>query len=201
MPASKTRSPGQILTEDFLPRLPEDLRDQGAVARRLEISRRRWNEILNGRRAITPDTALRLGRFFGTGPEFWLDAQARWELQEELASRRKRLEIEAIVPALTVPVEHGRAGTWNAAHELERLSDEGLTLHLAAGAHVGSTLPVGSSVDRERYYREFLERKGMLREGQRYVDVRSQLEAVQRPPQGRPQLRFDDVLPLFVGSI
>lgn len=190
-----------MLSEDFLPRLPEHLRDQSAVANRLQISRRRWNEILNGRRAITPDTALRLGRFFGTGPEFWLGAQARWELQEEMTSRRKRTEIEGIQPAPLEHAERGREEEWAASPGYEDLSDEGLTLRAAELQIARAPQVEGESArDRERYYREFLEKKGMLREGQRYVNVRSQFDAVQRPsPRGLP-LSVNYSLPLFVGG-
>jgi len=59
---------------------------QSALARYLGISRRRVNEIVNGQRAITADTALRLSDYFNTTPMFWLEKQQLWELYE--ASRR-----------------------------------------------------------------------------------------------------------------
>ena len=69
--------PGETLRDDF-----------GALgmsvaelARRIEVSVNRITEILNGRRAVTGDTALRLRRFFGTSGEFWLDLQKRYELR------------------------------------------------------------------------------------------------------------------------
>jgi addiction module HigA family antidote len=52
-----------------------------ALARRLKVPTNRITEILNGRRAITGDTALRLGHFFGTSPEFWLNLQKIYELR------------------------------------------------------------------------------------------------------------------------
>jgi len=67
---------------------------QAALARQLGISRRRVNEIVNGQRAITADTALRLARFFRTPPMFWLEKQQLWDLYE--ASR-------AAAPDATTP--------------------------------------------------------------------------------------------------
>ena len=51
------------------------------LARRLKVPTNRITEILNGRRAVTGDTALRLGHFFGTSPEFWLNLQKLYELR------------------------------------------------------------------------------------------------------------------------
>ena len=51
------------------------------LARRIEVPVNRITEILNGRRAVTGDTALRLGRFFGTSGEFWLNLQKLYELR------------------------------------------------------------------------------------------------------------------------
>ena len=61
---------------------------QEALARDLGLSRRPDNEILNGPRALTPDTAIRLARYFRTGPELWLHLQAAWDLH------RARLEFD-----------------------------------------------------------------------------------------------------------
>lgn len=52
------------------------------LARRLQVPTNRITEILNGRRAVTADTALRLGHFFGTSPEFWLNLQKIYELRQ-----------------------------------------------------------------------------------------------------------------------
>ncbi|MBE6474460.1 MAG: addiction module antidote protein, HigA family [Actinomyces succiniciruminis] len=57
---------------------------------------RRINEIVHGKRAITADTALRLGRYFGVEPQFWLNLQSRYEL--ELAEGRIAAELDAIRP-------------------------------------------------------------------------------------------------------
>ena len=75
--------PGEILFEEFLK--PMEL-SQNALARGLGVPPRRINEIVHCTRRVTADTALRLGRFFGTTPEFWLGLQMDHEL--DLASDR-----------------------------------------------------------------------------------------------------------------
>jgi addiction module HigA family antidote len=66
-----------MLREDFMPDF--DL-NTTAMATALGVSRQTINEILRERRAITPTMALRLSRFFGNSPEFWLNAQHAWDL-------------------------------------------------------------------------------------------------------------------------
>jgi antitoxin HigA-1 len=69
--------PGEHLTEEL-----ETLKMTAAeLARQLKVPTNRITEILNGRRAISGDTALRLGHFFGTSPEFWLNLQSLYELR------------------------------------------------------------------------------------------------------------------------
>lgn len=68
--------PGAFLETRFLKPLNIS---QEALAEGLSISRRRVNELVRGRRAISSDTAVRLGRYFGTGPEFWLSLQQAWD--------------------------------------------------------------------------------------------------------------------------
>jgi addiction module HigA family antidote len=88
-PATRGRRPqhpGQFLDSRFLQPL---CLSQDALAKALGISRRRVNEIVNGRRGLTADTALRLARHFGTGPELWLHLQAAWDLH------RARIEYDA----------------------------------------------------------------------------------------------------------
>lgn len=69
--------PGEILVEEFL--RPLDL-TQVALAERLGVPFQRVNQICRGRRAVTPDTALRLAQLFGTTAELWLNLQQRWDL-------------------------------------------------------------------------------------------------------------------------
>ncbi|MDP2958879.1 MAG: HigA family addiction module antitoxin [Longimicrobiales bacterium] len=87
--------PGAIFLEDFL--LPLGI-TQKEAAERLRISYPRMNEIVKGKRAVTPDTALRLARFTGTEPEFWLNLQQAVDLWDALRSTSPR-ELEAIEPA------------------------------------------------------------------------------------------------------
>ena len=71
-------TPGEILAEEFLAGC--DL-TQAALARALDFSPNRIAEIVNNRRRITADTALRLGLFFGTTPEFWQNLQAHYDMK------------------------------------------------------------------------------------------------------------------------
>ena len=65
---------------------------QSRLAAELKISRRRVNEIVQGRRAISADTALRLGMFLKTPAMFWLEKQQRWDLYQALqAAKEKKL--------------------------------------------------------------------------------------------------------------
>jgi len=73
--------PGEILLEEFLK--PMGL-GQVEAARRLGVSLNRLNEIVLGKRGITPDTALRLARLMKTSPQFWMRLQADWDLHEAL---------------------------------------------------------------------------------------------------------------------
>jgi antitoxin HigA-1 len=85
--------PGEMLREDFLP-------DYGlsvsSLASALGVSRQSVNELLRGRRALTPAMALRLSRLFGNSPEFWLNAQRAIDLWD--ASRAIHEEVERIHP-------------------------------------------------------------------------------------------------------
>jgi addiction module HigA family antidote len=71
-------TPGEILKEEFIAQY--DL-SQGALARAVGISPNRITEIINNRRRITADTALRLALYFGNSPEFWMNLQANYDLK------------------------------------------------------------------------------------------------------------------------
>jgi antitoxin HigA-1 len=73
--------PGEMLIEEFLKPLGLG---QVEAARRLGISLNRLNEIVLGKRGISADTALRLGRLLKTSPQFWMRLQADWDLHEAL---------------------------------------------------------------------------------------------------------------------
>jgi len=72
--------PGEILLEEFLQPLSVS---QYQLAKAIDVSARRINEIVHGQRRITADTALRLSRYFGTSERFWLNLQARYDLETE----------------------------------------------------------------------------------------------------------------------
>jgi len=74
-------SPGEMLLEEFLKPMAIG---QVEAARRLGISLNRLNEIVLGKRGITADTALRLGRLLKTSPQFWMRLQADWDLHEAI---------------------------------------------------------------------------------------------------------------------
>jgi antitoxin HigA-1 len=89
-------TPGEILDQEFLQ--PMHI-TQYRLARDIGVPPRRVNEIVKGRRAITADTALRLGRYFGMSPEFWLNLQSRYDLEREEERLAGRLEKEVKVLA------------------------------------------------------------------------------------------------------
>jgi addiction module HigA family antidote len=76
--------PGEILLEEFLKPLKIS---QNRLGRDLGVPAQRINEIIRGRRAITVDTALRLAKYFGTTPQFWLNLQARYDLEMAVETR------------------------------------------------------------------------------------------------------------------
>ena len=85
--------PGEVLMEDFINGFGTT---QNKLAVSIGVPPRRINEIVHGKRAITADTALRLGRYFGIDPQFWLNLQTHYEL--ELAEDRMAEQIAAITP-------------------------------------------------------------------------------------------------------
>lgn len=94
--------PGEMLLEEFL-------KPMGITQRQLSVAIKvpyqRVNEIINGKRGITPSTALRLAKYFGTSEDFWLNLQLRWDLykairkEKEVLKGIKPLEIEGRLEA------------------------------------------------------------------------------------------------------
>ncbi len=80
-------TPGEMLKEEFLAELGLS---QNRLAKAIGISPNRITEIVNNRRRITADTALRLGAFFGNSPEFWMNLQTHYDLK--MARRRFKTE-------------------------------------------------------------------------------------------------------------
>ena len=85
--------PGEVLLEEFLS--PLDL-TQSELAESIHVPYQRINELVNGKRGVTPGTALRLARFFGTTPDFWLNLQQRWDLYH--ARQKEASQIAQIQP-------------------------------------------------------------------------------------------------------
>lgn len=81
--------PGEVLREDLM--TPLGLSING-LARDLRVPATRMSEIVNGRRSITADTALRLARYFAMTPQFWMNLQAAYDL--DLAARASAIRIE-----------------------------------------------------------------------------------------------------------
>ena len=81
--------PGEILKEEFLDAFSIT---QYRLAKDINVLPRRINEIVHGKRAITADTALRLGRYFKISPQFWINLQAHYDLEVESEKLGDRLE-------------------------------------------------------------------------------------------------------------
>src|SRR5437016_10079673 len=80
--------PGEILFKDFLEPLGLS---QYAVAKAIGVTPMRVNQIVRGERSITADTALRLSRYFGTRPGWWLDLQSHYDLQKAADETEERI--------------------------------------------------------------------------------------------------------------
>ena len=83
--------PGEILLTEFLE--PMGI-SQYRLAKNVGVTPRRINEIIHGRRAITADTALRLGRFFSMEAQFWLNLQSHYDMEVALETLQDRLDKE-----------------------------------------------------------------------------------------------------------
>ncbi len=81
--------PGEMLRDEFL--VPLGI-SQNALALKIRVPATRIGEIVKGKRAITPDTALRLARFFGNSPEFWLNLQQMHDLSKARLELKKTIE-------------------------------------------------------------------------------------------------------------
>ncbi len=94
VPALRTPThPGEMLLEEFLNPMGLTQRD---LADGIQVPYQRINDIVNGRRGITPSTALRLSRFFGTSVDFWMNLQLRWDLY--FAKKKEEKILEEIQP-------------------------------------------------------------------------------------------------------
>ncbi|GBE41862.1 MAG TPA: addiction module antidote protein, HigA family [Nitrospirae bacterium] len=86
--------PGEILMEEFLKEMGIS---QYRLAKDINVPARRINEIVQGKRAVTPDTALRLSMYFGLSERFWINLQARYDLETEKDRLKDRLNKEVHV--------------------------------------------------------------------------------------------------------
>lgn len=86
-----TTSPGEMLIEEFLKPLGMS---QNQLALAIRVPANRISQIVRGTRAISPDTALRLSRYFGNGPEFWLNLQQAYDLSRARGGSAARIEEE-----------------------------------------------------------------------------------------------------------
>jgi antitoxin HigA-1 len=85
--------PGEMLREEFLIPMGITQRD---LSTSIHVPYQRINDLIHQRRGITPSTALRLAKFFGTSPEFWMNLQIRWELYA--AGKTEKRVIDTIHP-------------------------------------------------------------------------------------------------------
>ena len=83
--------PGEVLLEEFLDPLGIS---QNRLAREIGVPPRRINEIVLGKRSVTPDTALRLSRYFGTSSRFWLGLQMDYDLEETETEKSAKIRRE-----------------------------------------------------------------------------------------------------------
>jgi addiction module HigA family antidote len=83
--------PGEVLMEEFLG--PMQI-SQYRLARDVGVPPRRINEIVHGQRGISADTAIRLGLYFGTTPQFWINLQTQHDLERELDRSESRIKRE-----------------------------------------------------------------------------------------------------------
>jgi addiction module HigA family antidote len=81
--------PGEMLLEEFLKPMELTQRD---LADGIRVPYQRVNELVNGRRGVTPSTALRLAKFFGMSPDFWMNLQLRWDLYHVRQSEAPELK-------------------------------------------------------------------------------------------------------------
>ncbi len=85
--------PGEMLLEEFLKPMALTQRE---LAEAIHVPYQRINEIVNGRRGITPSTALRLAKYFGMSPDFWMNLQIRWDLYD--VNQNEKDVLDAIHP-------------------------------------------------------------------------------------------------------
>ena len=81
--------PGEMLLKEFLE--PMGITQQ-SLSQAIKVPYQRVNELVNGKRGITPSTALRLSKYFGNSPDFWLNLQNNWEIYHAHKAEKEQLE-------------------------------------------------------------------------------------------------------------
>ena len=100
IPSSRTPThPGEMLLEEFLTPMGLTQRD---LADAIHVPYQRVNDLVNGRRGMTPSTALRLAKFFGNSPAFWMNLQLRWDLY--FSQQEEKQVLEGIQPYQQQPL-------------------------------------------------------------------------------------------------
>ena len=90
IPTNRTPThPGEMLLEEFL--IPMKM-TQRELANAIHVPYQRINDLVNGRRGVTPSSALRLAKYFGNSPDFWMNLQSRWDLYFGQQSEKKIIE-------------------------------------------------------------------------------------------------------------
>ena len=98
VPKDRTPTPpGEMLLEEFLKPLGMT---QAELAERIRVPYVRVNELVNGKRRVTPSTALRLAKAFGTSPDFWLNGQLALDLYRAINDEKETEEVDHIEPVL-----------------------------------------------------------------------------------------------------
>lgn len=110
-------TPGEILVEEFL--VPLGL-TQTAFAERIGVTYPRLNEIVNGKRGVSTDTALRFAKALGTTPDFWLNAQRVVDMYDILNSK-SAAQIQGIKPVMSAPRRRRPAKPQQAAYGRKRV--------------------------------------------------------------------------------
>jgi antitoxin HigA-1 len=107
--------PGEILREDFL---PEYGLTAGSLAKALHVPRDRMEKIMRGARSVTADTAMRLARYFGTTPQFWMNLQSNHDLAE-FEAKGTTLDFALAIAVARAEIASGFAGA-----DQTRIKDE-----------------------------------------------------------------------------
>ena len=128
--------PGEILAEEFMK--PLEL-SASALARAIDVTPARVNEIAKGERSITAETAMLFGRYFGTTPDFWMNLQQRYDL--EMARDAMQAKLKKISPLETKFLRHADA-VREVAKTVRNATDKRTGQHLFAATTKSEKAPI-----------------------------------------------------------